>query len=61
MLTCLLATPHVAGLVAYFMAKDGVRGPAQSLSKLQQWASSRLISGVPSGTANKLAYNGNGL
>ena len=42
------------------MAKDGVRGPAQSLSKLQFWASSGSISAVPSGSINKLAYNSNG-
>ncbi|KAK3393930.1 peptidase S8/S53 domain-containing protein [Podospora didyma] len=54
------ATPHVAGLVAYFMAKDGVRGPVQSLTKLKQWASSNLISSVPAGTVNTLAYNGDG-
>lgn len=43
------------------MAKDGIRGPAQSLARLSQWASGGLISGVPTGTMNRLAYNGNGL
>ncbi|KAF2467699.1 subtilisin-like protein [Lindgomyces ingoldianus] len=56
-----MATPHVSGLVAYFMAKDGVTGPSQSLSKLLQWASTGLITSVPAGTPNKLAYNGDGL
>ena len=55
-----IATPHVSGLVAYFMAKDGVRGPEQSLSKLLFWASNNTITGLPAGTPNKLVYNGSG-
>jgi len=54
------ATPHVSGLVAYFMAKDGVRGPVQSLNKLMTWVSNGYVKSVPSGTPNKLAYNGDG-
>lgn len=55
-----LASPHVAGLVSYFMAKDGVRGPTQSTQRLLSWASNNFVAGVPAGTVNRLAYNGNG-
>jgi len=50
----------VSGLVAYFMSKDGVRGPTQSRNRLMSWASTGLIKKVPAGTPNKFAYNGDG-
>ncbi|TLD11864.1 hypothetical protein PspLS_11283 [Pyricularia sp. CBS 133598] len=53
-----MATPHVAGLGAYLM---GMRGPMSGSAMCDLVKKSALrgkISGLPSGTANRLAYNG---
>ncbi|KAK2599478.1 hypothetical protein N8I77_011230 [Diaporthe amygdali] len=53
-----MASPHVAGLGAYFLALVGSMTPAALCSYIQSNAVSGVISGVPSGTSNLLAYNG---
>ncbi|KAL7626040.1 hypothetical protein AAE478_002810 [Parahypoxylon ruwenzoriense] len=52
-----MASPHIAGLGAYYLGLDA--SPVDSLcAYIAQTALSGAISGVPSGTANKLANNG---
>ncbi|KAJ0121901.1 lkaline serine protease alp1 [Diaporthe amygdali] len=55
-----MATPHVTGLVLYLKALEGLTSPASVTSRIKALASSGIITGVPSGTVNSLAYNGNG-
>jgi subtilisin family serine protease len=52
-----MATPHVAGLAAYFMAKEGVRGSAAVTKRIIAAAD---ISGVgfAFGSPSRVAYNG---
>ncbi|KAF4976267.1 hypothetical protein FZEAL_7035 [Fusarium zealandicum] len=51
-----MATPHVAGLAAYFL---GLGKPAQGLCEyLQSIALKDVIKGVPTGTKNLLIQNG---
>ncbi|KAG9203157.1 subtilisin-like serine protease [Epicoccum nigrum] len=54
-----MATPHVAGLAAYILAFEGKMTPAALSSRLQALALKNKITGVPSGTPNYLAFNGN--
>lgn len=55
-----MATPHIAGLALYLMAYEGLSSPAAVVSRIKGLGTSGLISGVPSGTSNLFAYNGNG-
>ncbi|KAH9485655.1 Alkaline serine protease [Psilocybe cubensis] len=52
-----MATPHVAGLVAYLIAKDGNVSPAAMATKLQSLAVKGVLTSIPSGTVNSLANN----
>ncbi|KAF2739730.1 subtilisin-like serine protease-like protein PR1A [Polyplosphaeria fusca] len=54
-----MATPHIVGLAAYLIAFEGSRTPAALCSRIQTLANKNKISGVPSGTVNYLAFNGN--
>jgi subtilisin family serine protease len=54
-----MATPHVAGLAAYILALEGKISPAALSSRLQTLATKNAITGLPSGTKNYLAFNGN--
>ncbi|KAK3386218.1 peptidase S8/S53 domain-containing protein [Sordaria brevicollis] len=54
-----MATPHVAGLAAYLLTLLGKKTPAALCSYIASTANSGVISGIPSGTVNKLAFNGN--
>ncbi|KAF8157677.1 serine protease [Pholiota molesta] len=53
-----MATPHVAGLVAYLISREGNTTPAAMKARLQVMALRRVIEGLPSGTVNLLAQNG---
>lgn len=53
-----MATPHVVGLGAYLMALEGVSAGA-TCARIQALATKNKITGLPSGTANLLAFNGN--
>lgn len=55
-----MATPHVAGLVLYLMAKEGLTTPVSIVARIKALATSGKITGVPSKTANRLVYNGSG-
>jgi len=52
-----MATPHVAGLVAYLIGKNGNGTPAAITSSLISLSVSGAIKGVPSGTVNRVANN----
>ncbi|KAF2657879.1 subtilisin-like serine protease-like protein PR1A [Lophiostoma macrostomum CBS 122681] len=54
-----MATPHVAGLAAYLLGFEGKKTPAALGSRIQALANKSKISGIPSGTVNYLAFNGN--
>jgi hypothetical protein len=54
-----MATPHVAGLGAYILGFEGKMTPAALSSRLQTLATKNKVTGVPSGTVNYLAFNGN--
>lgn len=54
-----MATPHVAGLAAYLLALEGKKTPAALSNRIVALAQTGLISGLPSGTPNRLAFNGN--
>ncbi|KAK0708931.1 peptidase S8/S53 domain-containing protein [Apiosordaria backusii] len=53
-----MASPHIAGLGAYLLTLQGRRTPAALCSYIASIATNGVISSVPSGTINKLAYNG---
>nr|QKI86383.1 subtilisin-like protease PR1A [Metarhizium flavoviride] len=55
-----MATPHIAGLAAYFSALSGKTSPAALCQKIQDTSTKNVIRNVPAGTVNFLAYNGNG-
>ncbi|PFH47212.1 hypothetical protein AMATHDRAFT_152700 [Amanita thiersii Skay4041] len=55
-----MATPHIAGLVAYFIALDGNISPAAMTTKIQTLAVKGILHNCPSGTINALAQNGVG-
>lgn len=55
-----MATPHIAGLAAYLSGLSGRTSPAALCKKIQDTATKNVITGMPSGTVNYLAYNGNG-
>lgn len=56
-----MAAAHIAGLGAYFLALEGPRTPAALCARLREVATQNVLTGVPSGTANLLAYNLSGL
>ncbi|KAI4869153.1 subtilisin-like protein [Hypoxylon rubiginosum] len=55
-----MATPHIVGLGAYLLALNGKQAPQELCSFIASSANSGVLSGIPSGTVNKLAYNGSG-
>ncbi|KAF8157239.1 serine protease [Crassisporium funariophilum] len=52
-----MATPHVAGLVAYLISKDGNVSPAAMTTKVRNLSVKNVLTGIPSGTVNELANN----
>ncbi|OSD03397.1 serine protease [Trametes coccinea BRFM310] len=52
-----MATPHIAGLIAILISRDGNDTPAAITTKLQQLSTKGALSGIPSGTVNDLAHN----
>jgi len=55
-----MASPHIAGLAAYLMAKDGKIAPADMCKKIQTLSTKDAITSIPanSQTINYLAFNG---
>lgn len=56
-----MATPHITGLALYLKALEGLVTPAETIARIKALGTTGVISGVPSGTANLFAYNGNGV
>ncbi|KAL2130954.1 hypothetical protein VTI74DRAFT_5737 [Chaetomium olivicolor] len=54
-----MATPHITGLGAYLLALLGPKSPAELCNYIKTTAISGSITGLPSGTTNRLAFNGN--
>lgn len=54
-----MASPHVAGLGAYILSLEGKITPAALSSRLTTLSTKNKITGLPSGTKNYLAFNGN--
>ncbi|KFY93052.1 hypothetical protein V498_04585 [Pseudogymnoascus sp. VKM F-4517 (FW-2822)] len=54
-----MATPHVAGLAAYFIGLGGLSSPADVAEKIKSTAIDGAVKD-PKSTLNLLAYNGNG-
>ncbi|PFH47791.1 hypothetical protein AMATHDRAFT_6423 [Amanita thiersii Skay4041] len=53
-----MATPHVAGMIAYIISRDGNSSPADMSSKIAAQALKNALSDVPDGTVNYLAQIG---
>ncbi|PNS14814.1 Subtilisin-like protease [Sphaceloma murrayae] len=53
-----MASPHIAGLAAYLLTLEGARSPVALCDRIKALSTVNALSGVPSGTANRLAYNG---
>jgi subtilisin family serine protease len=54
-----MATPHIAGLGAYLLGLEGARSPAALGARIQALSGRSLLTGIPSGTINAVAFNGN--
>ena len=53
-----MATPHITGLGAYLLTLFGQKSPSELRDFIQSLAAKDVISGIPSGTVNLLAFNG---
>ncbi len=53
-----MATPHITGLGAYLLALLGAKTPQALCSYIQSTAQKNVLTGIPSGTVNALAFNG---
>ncbi|RXW14513.1 hypothetical protein EST38_g11343 [Candolleomyces aberdarensis] len=51
-----MATPHVAGVVAYLIGKDGNVSPSAMEAKIKNLSTKNVLTGVPSGTVNQLVH-----
>ncbi|PHH74065.1 hypothetical protein CDD80_3328 [Ophiocordyceps camponoti-rufipedis] len=54
-----MATPHITGLGAYLAGLEGFTDPQALCRRMQQLATRDVLTGLPSGTVNLLAFNGN--
>lgn len=54
-----MASPHIAGLGAYLAALEGNPGPVALCNRIVALSTTGVLSGIPSGTSNRLAFNGN--
>ncbi|KAF9047761.1 peptidase S8/S53 domain-containing protein [Panaeolus papilionaceus] len=52
-----MATPHIAGLLAYLISKEDNLSPAALEAKVKAYSIQAAVSGIPSGPANALAHN----
>ncbi|KAF4582780.1 serine protease [Ophiocordyceps camponoti-floridani] len=53
-----MAAPHITGLGAYLASLEGITDPAAICRRIQELATKDVLSGVPEGTVNLLAFNG---
>jgi subtilisin family serine protease len=54
-----MATPHITGLGAYLAGLEGFNSPAALCSRIQELATKDVLTDIPDGTVNYLAFNGN--
>jgi hypothetical protein len=54
-----MATPHIVGLGAYLLSLLGKKDPQTLCKYIQSTAITGALTGIPSGTINALAFNGN--
>ncbi|KAH8834923.1 serine protease [Flagelloscypha sp. PMI_526] len=52
-----MATPHVAGLVAYLISVEGNVTPAEMTAKIQDKSVKDVLTSIPDGTVNDLAHS----
>ncbi|KAK3335856.1 peptidase S8/S53 domain-containing protein [Cercophora scortea] len=55
------ASPHVAGLAAYFMGLDGPHTPAEMRRRIVGFATLGRVQNAGQGSPNRIAFNGNAL
>ncbi|KAI0716848.1 peptidase 1 [Earliella scabrosa] len=53
-----MATPHVAGLVAYLVSLEGDKPPRDVLARIKEFSPDGILTGLPSGTNNEIINNG---
>lgn len=53
-----MASPHVAGLVAYIIGLEGNKSPAKILARLKKFSPDGILTGLRENTINELANNG---
>jgi subtilisin family serine protease len=54
-----MASPHIAGLAAYLMGKDGKMAPDALCQKIQALSTKDVVTSIPGkDTVNYLAFNG---
>lgn len=54
-----MATPHITGLGAYLLALLGPKTPEALCTYIRTTATAGKLTGIPDGTVNALAFNGN--
>jgi len=54
-----MASPHIAGLGAYLLGLLGPKTPAALCTYIQTTSRKNILTSIPSGTVNYLAFNGN--
>ncbi|KAM3548604.1 hypothetical protein ARSEF4850_009320 [Beauveria asiatica] len=54
-----MAAAHITGLGAYIAGLEGFPGSEALCKRIQQLATSDVLTGIPVGTVNLLAFNGN--
>ncbi|PHH69306.1 hypothetical protein CDD80_6838 [Ophiocordyceps camponoti-rufipedis] len=53
-----MAAPHITGLGAYLASLEGLTDPAAICRRIQELATKDVLTGIPRGTVNYLAFNG---
>ncbi|KAI0716852.1 peptidase 1 [Earliella scabrosa] len=53
-----MATPHVAGLVAYLIALEGDKHPHEILTRIKEFGPDGILLDIPADTNNELINNG---
>lgn len=56
-----MASPHVAGLVAYLVGLEGNKSPAAVLARIKEWSPDGILTQIPADTHNELINNGSNL
>ncbi|KAK0383763.1 hypothetical protein NLU13_9674 [Sarocladium strictum] len=54
-----MASPHIAGLAAYLAGLEGYPGAQALCNRIIALSTTGALTGLPSGTPNRLAFNGN--